>query len=128
MGRRCGCHTTPSTKQSFYREEEVCDATYISVSARAVRYASRTDAAISVAAASRIWSTSASAPPEVADRAVPGHWEGPLIMGSTALNSSIGTLVERSTQFTMPLHLPTVMTAVQEAVVAKMAQLPAILR
>jgi IS30 family transposase len=69
-------------------------------------------------------------PPEVGDRAVPGHWEGDLIMGSTASNSAVGTLVERTTGFVMLLHLPEGYgaLAVQEALVAKMAALPDQLR
>jgi transposase, IS30 family len=69
-------------------------------------------------------------PAEVADRAVPGHWEGDLILGSTESGSAVGTLVERMTRFTLLLHLPGGHTAdiVQEAMVAKMATLPEQLR
>ena len=68
-------------------------------------------------------------PAEVADRAVPGHWEGDLILGS-GCTSAIGTLVERSTRFTLLLHLPHDHTAdsVATAMIEAMNELPAHLR
>ena len=65
----------------------------------------------------------------VADRAVPGHWEGDLIFGAGG-KSAIGTLVERSTRFVMLLPLPQGHDSgqVQEAIVRKMRQLPQLLR
>ena len=68
-------------------------------------------------------------PPEVEDRAVPGHWEGDLIMGKEQ-HSAIGTLVERSTRFVMLLHLPQGKTAehVREALTRKIQTLPEALR
>jgi IS30 family transposase len=68
-------------------------------------------------------------PPEVADRAVPGHWEGDLIVGKDS-GSAIGTLVERTTRFVMLLHLPGDhgADAVAEAMITKMTQLPDLLR
>jgi IS30 family transposase len=68
-------------------------------------------------------------PAEVADRAVPGHWEGDLILG-TGNTSAVGTLVERSTRFTILLHLPGRHDAdsVAEAMIREMGKLPEHLR
>jgi IS30 family transposase len=68
-------------------------------------------------------------PAEVEDRAVPGHWEGDLILGANG-RSAIGALVERSTRFVMLLHLPRGRTAeaVREAMAAKILTLPEALR
>jgi transposase, IS30 family len=68
-------------------------------------------------------------PAEAADRAVPGHWEGDLILGKNG-KTAIGTLVERSTRFCLLLHLPAGFDPLQvrDAMVATMGQLPAHLR
>ncbi len=68
-------------------------------------------------------------PAEVADRAVPGHWEADLILGA-ANGSAVGTLVERTTRFVVLLHLPNGHSAdeVATAMIREMSKLPAHLR
>ena len=65
-------------------------------------------------------------PPEVEDRAVPGHWEGDLIIGTREGHSQIGVLVERTSRFVMLLHLPDNRRAetVRDQIARKIGHLP----
>ena len=68
-------------------------------------------------------------PAQADDRAIPGHWEGDLMIGANG-ESAIGTFVERTTGFLMLLHLPGDHTAatVAEAITAAIPQIPEVLR
>jgi transposase, IS30 family len=69
-------------------------------------------------------------PAEVEDRAVPGHWEGDLILGGTRTPSAVPTLVERSTRYVLLGHLEHGHSAeaVRDAVAATITTLPQHLR
>ncbi|GII43570.1 IS30 family transposase [Planotetraspora phitsanulokensis] len=68
-------------------------------------------------------------PAEIEDRAVPGHWEGDLIIGKNHA-SAIGTLVERTTRYVMLVHLPIDRSAerMRDALITTMQTLPAHLK
>jgi IS30 family transposase len=68
-------------------------------------------------------------PAEVEDRAVPGHWEGDLILGAGS-RSAVATLVERTTRYLVLGHLPVERTgeAVRDSIVAALALMPTGLR
>ncbi|MFP5018946.1 IS30 family transposase, partial [Paenarthrobacter ureafaciens] len=68
----------------------------------------------------------ADRPAEVEDRAVPGHWEGDLIVGKDG-KTAIGTVVERTTGFLMLVHVPADQNraeAVRDGLISKMGALP----
>ena len=103
--RRCGSVTRRSTKRSTFRAGARCGAE--------LSACLRTGRALRVPRARTLGRGKSfvthevlisERPAEADDRAVPGHWEGDLILGLGS--SAIGTLVERTTRFTMLLHLP----------------------
>ncbi|MEC4614956.1 MULTISPECIES: IS30 family transposase [Tsukamurella] len=67
--------------------------------------------------------------PDISDRLIPGHWEGDLIVG-TGYRSAIGTLVERTSRYTILLHLGGARSAeaVRDAMITTLRQFPAPLR
>ena len=71
----------------------------------------------------------ADRPAEVGDRAIPGHWEGDLILGAVG-RSAIGTVVERATRYVMLVHLPVDRTAeaVRDGLIRCLGELPVSLR
>lgn len=129
-------HTRRVSAETIYQALYVQTRGYLradlhrQLSTRRARRSPRTATRRGLAAAYADAFTISQRPAEVADRAVPGHWEGDLIIGGDG-SSAIGTLVERATRFTILLHLPGgkhTSDVVAEAMIAEMSHLPEHLR
>src|SRR3954452_1744226 len=127
--RGCGCRPKRSTSPCTCSRGARCAGTWSGACARAGRCGTPGGSPANARTASPTWSTCPSAPRKAADRAVPGHWEGDLIIGKGNA-TAIGTLVERSSGYTMLLHLPDGYRPeqVRDALAAKIQELPEVLR
>ena len=104
MMRACGSATRPSIRPSTSRDAEHSSANSSGVFARDALRAPRERSRRVTWAHVTPETLISERPAEVEDRAVPGHWEGDLLIGLE--RSAIGTVVERTTRFTTPVHLP----------------------
>ncbi|MEU4574669.1 IS30 family transposase [Nonomuraea sp. NPDC023979] len=128
-GRRCTCVTRPSIRRYVQGRGELRrDLTRALRTGRAMRKPRRQAQQRQPRYRAPMVMIS-ERPAEADDRAVPGHWEGDLIIGKNHA-SAIGTLVERTTRYVMLVHLPHDHSAVsmRDALLDTIATLPAQLR